>query len=70
MESDYITADMVEVIEFPHLANRYGVQGVPKTVINDEIEFVGALPEPAFVAQVMQVMEEKQPFSLKGLFRK
>ena len=57
-------------MEFPHLANKYGVQGVPKTVINNEIEFVGALPEPAFVAQVMQVMEEKRPFTLKGFGRK
>lgn len=67
IESDYVRSDMVEVIEFPHIANKYGVQGVPKIVVNEEIEFVGALPEPLFVAQVMRVMEEKQPFTSKLL---
>jgi len=33
---------------------RYGVQGVPKTVVNDAVEFVGALPEDEFVAQVLR----------------
>ncbi|MGC9064993.1 MAG: protein disulfide oxidoreductase, partial [bacterium] len=43
-ENDYITADMVEVIEFPQLGNYYEVSGVPKTVINDKEEIVGAVP--------------------------
>jgi hypothetical protein len=30
IESDRIVADMVEVTEFPHLAQRYNVMGVPK----------------------------------------
>ncbi len=33
--SDKITADMVESIEFPHLANKYNVAGVPRVVINE-----------------------------------
>lgn len=43
-----ITADVVEVSEFPDLASRYAVRGVPKTVINDSVEFVGNVPEPMF----------------------
>ena len=37
---------------------RYQVQGVPKTVINDRVEFAGALPEPRFVQQVLQALEK------------
>ena len=57
IESDLIRADMVEITEFPHLAQRYAVSGVPKTVINEKIEFVGALPEAAVLEQIMSVME-------------
>ena len=47
---------MVEAIEFPQLAAKYGVMGVPKTVINDEIEFEGAVPEDMFVAHLMSAL--------------
>lgn len=57
MENDYISADMVESVEFPHLAQRYNVYGVPKTVINDRFMFEGALPEPDFVEQVLKAVE-------------
>ena len=36
-------------MEFPDLARRYSVRGVPKIVINDRVEFVGAQPESEFV---------------------
>jgi len=52
IENDYITADMVEVIEFPQLANYYEVSGVPKTVINDKEEIVGAVPEASFLESI------------------
>lgn len=47
---------MVEAIEFPQLAAKYGVMGVPKTVINDEIEFEGAVPEEIFVSHLMSAL--------------
>jgi len=56
--SDQITADMIEATEFPHLANRYGVMGVPKTIINETVSFEGALPERAFVKKVLQAVNE------------
>ena len=59
VENEHITADIVEVSEFIDLAQRYNVQGVPKTVVNDSVEFVGALPEPRFVQQVLQAVEQK-----------
>jgi glutaredoxin-like protein len=54
MESDLIRADMVEAIEFPHLANKYGVYGVPRTVINDTIHQEGAVPEPMMLAKLLE----------------
>jgi hypothetical protein len=49
-----IVADVVEVSEFPDLAQRYMVRGVPKTVINDAVEFLGNVPEATFVAHIQQ----------------
>ena len=51
--SPYITAYAVEATEFPDLARRYMVTGVPKTIVNDEIEILGALPQDAFVEQAI-----------------
>jgi predicted DsbA family dithiol-disulfide isomerase len=51
--SPHITAYAVEATEYPDLARRYHVSGVPKTVVNDEIEILGALPQDAFVEQAL-----------------
>jgi len=59
MENAHITADVVEVSEFIDLAQRYQVQGVPKTVINDSVEFTGALPEPHFAQEVLKALQHK-----------
>ena len=53
--SPNITAVAVEATEFPDLARKYQVSGVPKTVVNDEIEILGALPEDAFVEQALNI---------------
>jgi len=45
---------MVEATEFPHLVQRYGVSGVPKTVINDDVSFVGAMPEEMVMDYIWQ----------------
>jgi hypothetical protein len=52
--SPNITAYAVEATEFPDLARRYKVTGVPKTVVNDDVEILGALPEDAFVEQALE----------------
>jgi predicted DsbA family dithiol-disulfide isomerase len=52
VESEYVTADVIEAQEFPDLAHRYNVRGVPKIVINDSVEFVGALPESQYLSYV------------------
>ena len=60
MESDLITADMVEAIEFPGLANKYSVYGVPRTVINEKVHQEGAVPEPLMLAKLLEALG-KQP---------
>jgi predicted DsbA family dithiol-disulfide isomerase len=57
MESDWIRADMVEATEFPHLANKYEVFGVPRTVINETIHIEGAVPEPMLVNELLKVLD-------------
>jgi predicted DsbA family dithiol-disulfide isomerase len=51
--SPQITAFAVEATEYPDLARRYQVTGVPKTVVDDKVEILGALPEAAFVEQAL-----------------
>lgn len=57
IESDLIRGDMVEAIEFPHLANRYHVHGVPRTVINDSIHQEGAVPEPLLLVKLLEAVK-------------
>ncbi len=54
IENPNVVADAVEAQEFPELAARYAVMGVPKTVVNDRVEFVGAVPEEEFVRHVLE----------------
>jgi hypothetical protein len=53
VESSLVTANAVEVTEYPDLIQRYRVNGVPKTVVNDRNEILGAQPEPLFVAEAL-----------------
>ena len=53
--SPLVTARTVEASEFPALARRFGVQGVPQTVVNEQGAFTGALPEPRFVETVLRL---------------
>ena len=54
--SERVRADMVEAIEFPHLAHKYNVYGVPRTVINEETHLEGAAPEPLLLAKVKEAV--------------
>ena len=55
-----VRADMVEATEFPHLVQKYNVFGVPKTVVSDEVQFEGSLPEPLFLAEVMKAVATEE----------
>lgn len=54
MESEWVTADMVEATEFPHLSMKYNVMGVPRTVINETVHFEGAAPEAMLLAKLQE----------------
>jgi predicted DsbA family dithiol-disulfide isomerase len=56
VESDLITSDMVEVSEFPHLAVKYQVMGVPRTVIDETIHIEGAVPEPMLMQEFAKLL--------------
>ena len=53
--SDKIRGDMVEAIEFPELADKYNVMGVPRSVFNDNDFIEGAVPEKVFADKVVEV---------------
>ena len=61
MASEMVTADALDATEFPELAARYQVHGVPRTVINDTIHVDGAVPEPALLAQLIPLLEANSP---------
>ena len=57
MESPDVSASMVEATEFPHLANKYQVSGVPHTVIGDSPQpMVGAYPEAAALDLILNAV--------------
>jgi glutaredoxin-like protein len=53
VESDLVRADVIDGSEFPQLAQKYAVMGVPKVIINERIEFVGAFNEDLFAEHVL-----------------
>jgi len=53
--SGKIKGDMVEAIEFPHLANKYNVMGVPRSVFNEQDFIEGSVPEKVFADKVVEV---------------
>jgi glutaredoxin-like protein len=55
-ESQLVTADAIEAIEFPYLATKYGVHGVPRTVINDSLDVEGAVPEHVLLDAIKQAV--------------
>jgi hypothetical protein len=48
-----VRADIVEASEFPGLSQQYAVYQVPKTIINDAAEVLGAVPETEFVKAIV-----------------
>ena len=54
MESSHVSADIIEVSEFPDVAQRYQVRGVPKIIVNEQTSIEGALPEAQFLSKVME----------------
>lgn len=55
-----ITADAIEATEFMELSRKYRVTGVPKTIVNETIEILGALPEQDYVRTALELPEISQ----------
>ena len=55
-----VKAEVIECQEFPEVAQHYQVSGVPKTVINDRSEFVGAVPDEIFVNAILQTIGKEE----------
>jgi glutaredoxin-like protein len=53
MATPHVTAEIIEANEFLDLTEQYNVYGVPKTIINDRVEFEGAVPEKVFLEKVL-----------------
>ena len=57
LASEQITAEAIEAAEFPDLVQKFRVQGVPKTVINESVEFLGAVPEKQALEHVLKAAQ-------------
>jgi glutaredoxin-like protein len=58
MESPWVEAEMVEATEFPELAERYNVSGVPQTTINFGAgTLIGAAPEDYLIDEIRRALE-------------
>ncbi len=56
--SPMVRADMVEATEFPQLAMKHQVMGVPRTVINETVYVEGAAPEPMVLEKLQEALGE------------
>ncbi|MEN3202261.1 MAG: thioredoxin family protein [Atribacterota bacterium] len=56
LEGERVSSSMVEILEFPHLAYRYGVRAVPKIVINETVAIEGAVPEAFLVQKIIEAL--------------
>ncbi len=52
--SEKVRSTAIEATEFPELSRAYRVMAVPKIVMNDRVQFEGALPEKDFLAAVLK----------------
>jgi alkyl hydroperoxide reductase subunit AhpF len=52
--SERVRTTAIDATEFPELSRAYRVMAVPKVVINDRVEFEGALPERQFLDAVLR----------------
>jgi thioredoxin-related protein len=58
LESPWVEAEMVEAMEFFELSDRYGVSGVPHTVINNGAgNIIGAVPEERLIAEIKKIIK-------------
>ena len=57
LESPLVEAECVEAMEFPDLADRYNVSGVPQTTINHGAgTAIGAAPAEHLLAEIQRAL--------------
>jgi glutaredoxin-like protein len=54
--SPNVRADCVESTEFPYLAVKYQVAGVPRTVINDTVHIEGVVPPDVVLEKIQEAL--------------
>jgi len=55
VESPHVSATAIDATEYPDLVGRYNVNGVPKMIINDTLEIIGAAGEAELVRTVLSI---------------
>jgi predicted DsbA family dithiol-disulfide isomerase len=58
LASPLVRSTSVAAQEFPDLARRYEVSAVPKIVLNERVEFMGAVPEAIFLEAVLAAVAD------------
>jgi glutaredoxin-like protein len=56
MANHNIHGTMIEATEFPHLTQKYKVQGVPRSIINEDWFLEGAVPEDSVINKIKESM--------------
>ncbi len=56
LENKNIKGVMIEANEYPEWSEKYSVYAVPKIVINEKVQFEGALPEEEFLNSVYEAI--------------
>jgi alkyl hydroperoxide reductase subunit AhpF len=54
LDCPHVDADVVEIQEFPALAQAYGVRSVPLTIVNEYTRIAGAVTEEQLLEKVME----------------
>jgi len=55
LENRNISAHLVNISDYPHLAMRFNIEDVPHTVVNGKESVIGALDEKDFTDKVLEV---------------
>jgi glutaredoxin-like protein len=60
MVSEFVTADSIDVTEFPDLIKRYSIRATPRTVVNENTTFDGGVNEKQLLDYVLSAVAETQ----------
>ena len=55
IDSPLVSADVIEVQEFPALGSQYAARSVPLTVINEYVRLPGPVAEPDLVDKILEL---------------